>query len=252
MPKPINPPDYSVKSYDEFRVRALNADLTANEKCAIPETFRAGLDAQIFADIASKLTILNRPGARICDIGAGCSELSRMIIASTAEKGQSLTVVDCPEMLDLLPDYPHLTKVEGPFPECLSRSGQDFGSFDGILSYGVIQTVFISGNLHGFVDRALQLLHEGGQLLLGDVTNSTMRKRFIASAAGRAYHRRVYSHLPSPETEPSRFNIEEMDDAVILGLIARARGAGFHAYLLPQAPELPMAGRREDILMVRP
>jgi hypothetical protein len=43
----------------------------------------------------------------------------------------------------------------------------------------------------------------------------------------------------------------QLDDGVILGLIARMRNAGFNAFVLPQRADLPMATRREDILIVR-
>ena len=43
-----------------------------------------------------------------------------------------------------------------------------------------------------------------------------------------------------------------MDDAVILSIIMRAQAAGFNAYLMPQAQELPMSNRRDDILIVKP
>ena len=45
---------------------------------------------------------------------------------------------------------------------------------------------------------------------------------------------------------------EKMDDAVILSIIMRAQAAGFNAYLMPQAQELPMSNRRDDILIVKP
>ena len=44
----------------------------------------------------------------------------------------------------------------------------------------------------------------------------------------------------------------KIDDAVILGLLARSRAAGFDAYVVTQPEELPMATRREDILIRRP
>jgi hypothetical protein len=43
----------------------------------------------------------------------------------------------------------------------------------------------------------------------------------------------------------------QIDDGVILGLVARMRAAGLHAFVLPQGPDLPMATRREDILIMR-
>jgi hypothetical protein len=50
------------------------------------------------------------------------------------------------------------------------------------------------------------------------------------------------------------FNVLEpgqIDDTVIIGLVLRARLAGFDAFVLPQAPDLPMANRREDVLVTR-
>jgi hypothetical protein len=39
---------------------------------------------------------------------------------------------------------------------------------------------------------------------------------------------------------------------VVFALLQRARLAGFDAYVLPQDPALPMANRREDVLIIRP
>jgi hypothetical protein len=66
-------------------------------------------------------------------------------------------------------------------------------------------------------------------------------------------HHQAYSR--SEESPTVDFNVPEpgkLDDAVVLGIVARCRAAGFDAYLMPQPPVLPMANRREDILIVRP
>jgi len=44
----------------------------------------------------------------------------------------------------------------------------------------------------------------------------------------------------------------KIDDAVLADLIARAQACGCDAYLLPQGAGLPMANRRDDLLIVRP
>ena len=247
----IDPKKYRVKSYTDFQQRAKDNSLSLNEKCGIAEEFRAGYEPQILADICSKLTLLSKPGARICDIGAGCTPLSRMIIERTERNGQSLTVIDSPEMLELLPSSAHLRKVAGPFPECLAAGGVGIGPFDAILAYGVASVVFEEANLFAFVDAAVQLLAEPGQLLLGDIPNASMRKRFMASAAGKRYHKQVYAHLPEPEVVFNALEPGQIDDGVVLGLIARMRSAGFNAFVVPEAPGLPMANRREDILITK-
>ena len=43
-----------------------------------------------------------------------------------------------------------------------------------------------------------------------------------------------------------------MDDSVVMSVLMRCRNQGFDAYILPQSQSLPMANRREDILVVRP
>lgn len=247
----LDPELYKVHGYEAFRERARDPSLSLNEKCGFAEVFRSGQSDSIFADISSKLTAFAKPGVKILDIGAGCSDLALHIVETTGRNGQFLTAIDSPEMLSLLPDSPHLTKIEGRFPDCIKAAAQPLGPFHAILAYGVVQVVYSEGNLFSFVDSAVQLLQDQGRFLIGDISNTTMRKRFMVSAAGKAYHKIYYAHLPEPEVVFNRLEPGEIDDGVILGLIARMRGAGFNAFVLPQAPDLPMANRREDILITK-
>jgi cyclopropane fatty-acyl-phospholipid synthase-like methyltransferase len=188
-----------VPSFEEYRERAKNAGLSLNEKCGSPDGFRSGQSARIYADICSKLTVLAKPGVKFLDIGPGCTELAYHIAETTGQNRQSLTVIDSPEMLSLLPDRPHVTKIEGAFPDCIEKIAHTLGTFDAILSYSVVQSVFRDSNLFAFVDIAVQLLSDQGQFLIGDIPNSTMRKRFMVSASGKAYHKNHYWDLPEPK-----------------------------------------------------
>jgi 2-polyprenyl-3-methyl-5-hydroxy-6-metoxy-1,4-benzoquinol methylase len=241
-----------IPSFEEYKERAKNPAFTLNEKCGAPEALRSGQSARIYADICSKLTVLTNPGVNLLDIGAGCSELAHYIIETTGRNGQSLTVIDSREMLSLLPDKSHLNKVEGPFPDCIHEIVQPLELFDAILSYSVVQTTFRDSNLFAFVDTAVQLLKDQGQLLIGDIPNATMRKRFMASLSGRVYHEIHYCDLPKPTVVFNSLQPGQIDDGVILGLVARMRAAGLHAFAVPQGPNLPMANRREDILIIKP
>jgi len=242
---------YDVPGYDGFRQRARDPGLSPNQRSGFPDALRAGRSAAILEDIAGKLPAFERRGAKLLDIGPGCGELALHIIDTCGQKDQSLTLVDSPEMLDLLPGPPHVTKVPGPFPACRCGRADWAGRFDAILVYSVIQYVFAEGNFFGFADSALELLGDEGALLIGDVPNSSMRKRFLASENGKAYHVSHYPDCPQPD---ALFNTPEpgrLDDAVILGLVARARAAGFQAFAVPQGQDLPSANRREDILIRR-
>jgi hypothetical protein len=79
-----------------------------------------------------------------------------------------------------------------------------------------------------------------------------MLQRFLASAAGKSYHRQYSGRDEDPEVVFNRLQPGKIDDAVLLGLMARGRAAGFDAWLVPQDASLPMANRREDLLFQRP
>jgi hypothetical protein len=173
-------------------------------------------------------------------------------VAHAIEFGQKLTLIDGTEVLEALPSAPNITKIEGPFPRCL-RDTESIGPFDSILAYSVVQYVFAESSIEQFVDEALMLLNGvDGAFLIGDIPNVSMRKRFLVSDAGRAYHSEHYAGQPSPTVRFNSPDLGQIDDATTLGLVARARNAGFQAFVLPQDPSLPMANRREDILIRRP
>lgn len=243
---------YDVAGYEEFRRRSQDPALSRNERIGFPEIYRAGLSEAILHDIAAKLPAMHTRGARMLDIGCGCGDLALAIIAAAGSRGQALTLIDSSEMLAQLPEERHVTKITGPFPRCIRDHLPPLQQFDAILAYSVLQYVFADGDLFAFFDTAVQLLSETGALLLGDIPNTSMRKRFMASASGRASHQRQYADEPSPVVA---FNVPQpgqIDDAVVLGLVGRARAAGFQAFVVPQGVALPMANRREDILIRRP
>lgn len=241
-----------METYRDFQAKALDPTLSANEKSGFADAVRAGRHPAIYRDIAGKLTALAERGGRVLDIGIGCSELAHHILAETGRCGQRLTVIDSPEVLSQLADPPHVTKIAGRFPDCLEAANRALGPFDAVLAYSVAQHVFAEASLFGFVDAAAPLLAEQGRLLLGDIPNASMRKRFMASAAGRAYHAAHYAHLPQPAVNFTVLDVGQIDDGVVLGLLGRMRAAGLQAFVVPQAVDLPMANRREDILIIRP
>jgi hypothetical protein len=163
-----------------------------------------------------------------------------------------LRLIDSAEILDQLPTVSHVRKVIGPFPACLPELESLAGQFDAILVYSVAQYVFSEANLFRFVDTAIDLLNERGALLLGDLPNASMRKRFLVSPSGTRYHEAHYPEQPQPVVSFNEPQPGQLDDAVVLALVARSRAAGFQAFVMPQSPDLPMANRREDVLIRRP
>ena len=89
-------------------------------------------------------------------------------------------------------------------------------------------------------------------MIIGDVPNASMRRRFLASAAGAAFHRAYTGSDAPPEPGFNQAAEGERDDAVLISLISRARAAGVDAWILPQPPHLPLSNRREDLILRRP
>lgn len=238
--------------FEDFRRLATDATLSAHEKIGFPDSYRQGKETAIFADILAKLPSMQARKAVVLDIGPGCSGVPRLLIAHCREREQELHLVDSVEMLAQLDDGEGVHKTAAFYPECPELLEELAGRVDAVIVYSVLQYIFVDTNVWRFLDSTLSLLAPGGMLLLGDIPNVSMRRRFFASASGQAFHRQFTGRDDDPPVNYNQIEHGQIDDAVVFSILQRARAAGFHAYVLPQPPELPMANRREDIMIVRP
>jgi cyclopropane fatty-acyl-phospholipid synthase-like methyltransferase len=237
-------------TYEDFRRMADDDSLSRHEKVGFPDSYREGKEEAIFADITAKLSPLGTPEQTVLDIGPGCSALPHMLIDVCRGARSDLILVDSKEMLAQLPDEAFIFKLPGHFPDEVSLDDYN-ARVDVILVYSVLHYVFAEGGLWPFLDRVLSLLASGGAMLLGDIPNLSKRRRFFTSEAGIAFHREFMGDDSLPDLGSAE-DEAKIDDAVVLELVQRARDRGYDAYVVPQRPDLPMANRREDILIVRP
>jgi cyclopropane fatty-acyl-phospholipid synthase-like methyltransferase len=240
-------------TFDDFRRLATDATLSPYEKIGFPDEYRDGYEPAIFADIEAKLPPLGeRRDQVVLDIGPGCSELPAMVRARCEANGHTLVLVDSEEMLAHHADGERVRKFSGRFPDCPGLLEEFEGRVDAIVAYSVLHYVFPNASVHAFLDEAMKLLAHGGHMLIGDIPNVSKRRRFFSSPAGREFHREFTGSDAPPEVTFNSVEPDKIDDAVLLGLVARARAAGYEAHLVPQGDALPMANRREDLLVVRP
>lgn len=242
--------------YDSFRALAQNPYLSPHERIGFPPAYREGFENSILADITSKLPMLTQSkGLNVVDIGPGCSNLPRMLIDLCARQQHRIVLVDSQEMLAQLPDLDTVTcKIAGRFPFNLPTVLASFGEQGAhvILCYSVMHYLYLDSNLFDVIDATIMLLASGGSALYGDIPNASKRRRFFASAAGKAFHRRFTGADTDPEVRYNHPLRGKIDDAVLAGCIARAQAGGCDAYLLPQPSTLPMANRRDDLLIQKP
>jgi hypothetical protein len=239
-------------AFEDFRRLAREEGLSMYERIGFPDGYRKGHEAAIFEDIRYKLTNLDRASATVVDIGPGCTDLPRALIDLCRRQQHALTLIDSAEMLALLPDGPRIAKLAAMYPNCTDALKPLLGRVDVILCYSVLHYILVDAAFFRFLDVSLSLLAPGGQFLIGDIPNNSKRKRFFASDTGMCFHQQFMNTADRPEVRFNQIEHDQIDDAVVMALLQRARAAGFDAYVVPQDPALPMANRREDILITRP
>ncbi len=247
-----NSDNFQNLSFADFRCLAQDQSLSSHEKIGFPDSYRENKEESIFSDIKVKLSNLSCSEQIIVDIGPGCGALALLLIEKCCKNDNKLILIDSPEMLDQLPDAPGLIKVPAYYPdECEWLFEEYAQKVNAILTYSVFHYIFEEGNLYRFFDLTLGLLASGGEFLIGDIPNISQRKRFFASPTGIRFHQKFMQTDETPNVKFNQIEAGQIDDAILLSIISRYRQAGFDAYLLPQKRDLPMANRREDILIRR-
>lgn len=237
-------------SFEDYKRMAANPSLASYEKVGFDAVHRKDTEKNIIHDLLSKLSVLHEQGKTVLDIGCGCSQPAIDLVKHCQVHGHQLILVDSAEMLEHLPDGPHVIKRPHRFPEDASFLDEFAGKVDCIISYSVLHVIRPYQNSFTFVDKAASLLRSGGQMLVGDIPNVSRKKRFLASEKGRAFHRKWSAQAEDPEISWVE-DYEEIDDSVVLHLLLRYRLMGMQTYLLPQGEGLPMNHTREDILICR-
>jgi hypothetical protein len=239
-------------SFDDFRNMAKDDSLSCYEKIGFPNSYRQNKEHLIFEDIIGKLPLLCTQNKVVLDIGSGCSELPLMLIDLCQKNEHTLILIDSEEMLSHLPNEPFIKKIIGYYPDCNDLFNKYRGEVDVILTYSVLHYIFVESNIWNFLDSSLELMSDGGEMLIGDIPNVSKRKRFFSSKNGIKFHQNFIGKEELPEVSFNNIEHHLIDDSVVLSLVTRARSQGFDAYVLPQKSDLPMANRREDILIRKP
>lgn len=244
---------FKTLTYEGFKALAVDESRSCYEKIGFPDSYRQGKEQAIFQDILRKLPLLHQSQKVVVDIGCGCSEIPLMLIEFCQKNQHELVLIDSAEMLHLIPESPGVVKIPGYYPpECTGFIDNYAEKVDVLICYSVLHYVFNESNLFAFLDNSLKLLKAGGQFLIGDIPNISKRKRFFKSANGIRFHQKFMQTSSMPEVAFNQLEAGEIDDAVIFSILQRCRMSGFDAYVVPQPDELPMANRREDILISRP
>ena len=240
-------------SFDDFKNRAKDPKLSKWEKIGFPDAYRKETEIFILNDIVEKLDLQNPKTKNILDIGCGCSGLVELIINYSIDNNKKLFLIDSNEMLANIGSnanvHPQIHLLPGYFPDMEIPAAVSNEKFDAILVYSVIQYPFLEGNVYKFIHRCIELLVDGGRLLIGDIPNFSKRERFLNSNEGQVFLSQNIEISKNILTDHEKF--ERVDDSIIFSILQRFRNFGCETYLLPQSSDLPFANRREDILIIK-
>lgn len=202
-------------------------------------------EREIVRDVMAKLDI--RSDDSVLDIGCGVGLLAGPLsfIAS------SVTGVDHAEVIEVL-------RKRCPGVEALSG---DFGEvnlgdrkYSKILIYNVAQALPDKQSVASFLKKALDHLHPGGRLLVGDMPNIDKKRRFQSTRFGVEFEKMWASRNGSSSTfvtddllpEDRRI---EFTDEVVASIFLQVRSWGYDVFVLPQPEHLPWGFTREDLLI---
>ncbi len=250
-----DPKNFTRITFETFKEMASAQSLSVYEKIGFPDSYRKDQEKNIFQDIVQKLN-LDQENLIILDIGCGCSDLVNFFISHSQEKNQELLLVDSAEMLELSPYHKSVKKIPGQFPHCADQLQNYINKVDAIIVYSVLQHIVLDMNPYNFIDKALELLKPGGVFMFGDIPNFSKRNRYFQSEKGLQNHKQYLDdngldmNTPVPQTDFTESH-EKIDDGLLFGILHRYRNLGFETYLVPQRADLPMANRREDLLIVK-
>jgi 2-polyprenyl-3-methyl-5-hydroxy-6-metoxy-1,4-benzoquinol methylase len=210
---------------------------------------QAEAERRIVGDVARKLAI--DPADSLLEIGCGAGNLLIPLSFVAADA----VGIDHPDVISYASRSScgaRIRWLNGQFPAVAINE-----RFDCVLIYSVIHYVPSFSELLPFINAAAGLLKPGGRLMIGDIPNSDKKRRFLKSDAGQIFEKEWQrSRRESPGNEASVFDgatgIGTFSDTEIFEIATLSRANGFHAYLLPQPPDLPFGHTREDILIVRP
>lgn len=210
--------------------------------------FMDGSEREITKDIETKLELSCADD--FLEIGFG----SGIILKSLAGIVGSASGLDHPNCVKVFEEEnPGLATLTGG--DFLEVDGTILGNFDKILIYSVLHCLSSEEEVTAFVGKALALLRPGGRVLIGDLPNSSAKKRLLATRHGRDLEESWRELVEKeggnqPQLSDQNEKLISFNDDSILKIIRFVRECGQESYLLPQASGLPFSKTREDILII--
>lgn len=193
-------------------------------------------------DVAEKLDL--RPSDELLEIGCGPGQ----ILIPLSFFVSRAVGVDHPQVIATVRE-----RFRGENVELRSGNFIDLemnGLFDKILIYSVVQCLESCEEALAFILKAAALLRPGGRMLVGDLPNINLKKRFLSTNFGDKFARDFMQKSAPARVDGTSQDAElvHVDDDLVLRILELGRRQGFETHLLAQSDSLPFGHTREDIV----
>tara|TARA_B100001027_G_C16264987_1_gene331502 strand:- start:2762 stop:3490 length:729 start_codon:yes stop_codon:yes gene_type:complete len=216
-------------------------------------SFQKRQEKKIPKDVIKKLKVNKRDICLDigCNLGAILLPISKIV--------NEITGIDQPHCIQRLKskltNSKNIKLIENDFFE------HDFNNkkYDKIIIYSVIHAMKNKKEVYKFINKALSLLKPTGALLIGDIPNSSLKKRFLNSKYGKKFTKEWIkkNKMTKKDKDAQRILSEDIrndlkiNDEFILEIVTYLRKRGNNVYWLKQPSDLPFGHTREDLLIER-
>ena len=198
----------------------------------------------------TKILELNKSD-KIIDIGCGTGD----VVIPLSRKVKSITAVDYPKIIDLLKKRSDKQRVQNMnFISSDMLKLKTKKKFNKVLAYSLIHYMKDKNQLKKFIKKLLDLTSSNGIILIGEIPNISMKKRFLKSKIGKEINKKFLHNLNKLKQKyTSQFNYNEkfiqIYDKEIRFMINYCNQIGVDAYVLPIKKGLPFSYTRVNLLI---
>tara|TARA_B100000900_G_scaffold411973_1_gene432779 strand:+ start:39934 stop:40653 length:720 start_codon:yes stop_codon:yes gene_type:complete len=202
-------------------------------------------EKKIFSDIKKKLDL--KRNDNLIDIGCGAGPVCDYMVKYAKKNKINLTLNDIPEVIRFLKKRYKKNKnikyLSGEFQKQKIKK-----RFNKVLCYSVIQC---TNNPKVFFNEILNIVSDQSSILIGDIPNTSKKKRFLTSKFGKKFEekriKKKINNINKYLKENKQNNL--INDELIKEFLIKSKKKGFNFFILRQDSKLPFSYTREDILV---
>ena len=202
-------------------------------------------EKKIFSDIKKKLDL--KRNDNLIDIGCGAGPVCDYMVKYAKKNKINLTLNDIPEVIRFLKKRYKKNKnikyLSGEFQKQKIKK-----RFNKVLCYSVIQC---TNNPKVFFNEILNIVSDQSSILIGDIPNTSKKKRFLTSKFGKKFEekriKKKINNINKYLKENKQNNL--INDELIKEFLIKFKKKGFNFFILRQDSKLPFSYTREDILV---